>query len=321
MSTIDRSAARRGFGSLGSGTVFFAVALAACLVAWTADGRVIEGRPVWEKPAKFALSFAVHLGTLWLIEGWTARRSALFRWAAVATVAVAVLEFMLIALQAARGERSHFNVGTPFDAAVFTAMGIGIAIQTLAGFVMAFDLIVRPGTRHFPAQIAAAALIVGSLGAMTGLLMVRPSADQIAQAQTGERVKTSGQRFMGGTGQGQRLPGFGWSLEHGDLRVPHFVGIHGLQAVLLLGALLQAVPWPRRPAQVRAQGLVLGAIAYLGLTALLSYQALRGEAFVSISHPVALALGLLAAASAAGFAAILFNAYWRGSSGAAGRSA
>lgn len=320
MFTIDNASPRGGRGALGMGTILLLAVLAACLVAWAADARLVEGRPVWEKPTKFALAFAVHLSTLWCIAWWTQRQSALFHWSAVVTVAVSVVEFAAIALQASRGERSHFNVATPFDAAVFTVMGIGIGIQTAAGFVMAYDVFVRPGMRIVPARIAAAALIVGSLGALTGMLMVRPTTEQLASIEAGTPSGVSGQRFIGGQGEGARLPFFGWSLEHGDLRVPHFLGVHGLQAILVFGAVLTAF---RGKVLAHAQGAVLaiGACAYLGLTAVLSYQALRGEAFVTPSGPVAAAWGALAAVSAAALAVALINAYWHVSSGAADRSA
>lgn len=320
MSITDHSRPRIGSGGLGIGAVFFLVALAACLLAWTTDARLIEGRPVWEKPTKFALSFAVHLGTLFFIAWWTSRQSALFRWLAIVTVVVAVLEFVAIALQAGRGERSHFNVATPFDAAVFTVMGIGIGVQTLAGFVMAYDLAMRPGAQKFRAQIAAAALIVGSLGALTGMLMVRPTAEQLSSMESGVPSGISGQRFIGGDGQGARLPFFGWSLEHGDLRIPHFLGVHGLQAILIFGALLSAFRggfWLR----ARSGTLLVAGCAYLGLTGVLAFQALRGEAIVTLSPPVTAALSALAAASMAALGLVLINAYWRGSSGAAGQSA
>ena len=41
-------------------------------------------------------------------------------------------EIVLISMQAARGTTSHFNIRTPFDAAVFNAMGLMIVANSLA---------------------------------------------------------------------------------------------------------------------------------------------------------------------------------------------
>ena len=80
------------------------------------------------------------------------------------------------------------------------------------------------------------------------------------------------------------IPGVGWSTEHGDLRIPHFFGLHGIQVVPFLA-------WFVLLRRRRATALVFtGAASYLSLVLILMWQALRGE---SIIRPDAATLGLL----------------------------
>jgi hypothetical protein len=91
---------------------------------------------------------------------------------------------------------------------------------------------------------------------------------------------------------GPGLPVTGWSTTGGDLRVPHFVGLHGLQPLPLFGYLLAlaAPSWLRRGHRV---ALVWTAgLSYLGLVGVLTWQALRGQPVIA---PEARTLGVLCA--------------------------
>jgi hypothetical protein len=81
----------------------------------------------------------------------------------------------------------------------------------------------------------------------------------------------------------------GWSREHGDLRVPHFIGLHAVQALALVAVGLRR--W-RRPDTVRVRALMTVAASYASLFVVLLWQALRGH---SIAAPDALTAGMLAA--------------------------
>jgi len=91
----------------------------------------------------------------------------------------------------------------------------------------------------------------------------------------------------------------GWSTTGGDLRIPHFVGIHALQALPLL-ALLLAAAARRRPdgtfgSPSARRGLVRAAtLGYAGLIALLTWQALRGQPLLEPDSRTLLAAGILA---------------------------
>src|SRR5690349_18030661 len=88
------------------------------------DPRVITGVPAWLKPAKFAISTAIFSATVvWFYRYLTVWPR--FRHAAGWIISfVFLIEVAIIAIQAARGTTSHFNVATPLDGALFTIMGL-----------------------------------------------------------------------------------------------------------------------------------------------------------------------------------------------------
>jgi hypothetical protein len=85
----------------------------------------------------------------------------------------------------------------------------------------------------------------------------------------------------------------GWNTTGGDLRVPHFFGMHALQALPLLAAVLGFARSPRlADERTRSRLVKLAAALYAGLFVLTLWQSLRGQAATS---PDALTLITLAA--------------------------
>jgi hypothetical protein len=126
------------------------------------------------------------------------------------------------------------------------------------------------------------------LGALTGPLMTRPTAAQLADARAGNRMLIAGSHSVGGLDGGPGVPVTGWSREHGDLRVPHFIGLHAIQALALVALLLGQ---SRRPEPVRVRAVLAAAASYTALFFLLVWQALRGQSVVA---PDAMALASIA---------------------------
>ena len=89
------------------------------------------------------------------------------------------------------------------------------------------------------------------------------------------------------------MPLVNWSRTHGDLRIPHFFGLHGLQAVPIL-----ALALPRRR-QLRLSMVVAITASYTSLIAILVAQALSGQSIASPDRTMMLALALWAIASTA----------------------
>ena len=132
-------------------------------------------------------------------------------------------------------------------------------------------------------------------GSAIGGLMPSPTAAQRAQLAAGEAPALVGAHTVGAPDGGPGLPATRWSTDHGDLRVPHFVGLHALQLLPLAGFLLGK----RRRRDGAALTVVAGA-GYLGLTVVALVEALRGRPLLAPDGvTLALAALVLAACAAA----------------------
>jgi hypothetical protein len=272
------------------------IALAGSTAALWLDPRTIGGAPAWLKPAKFAASTAIYCLTLaWIyryLPDWPGTRRVV-SWT---TAAVLVLEVAIIDAQAWRGTTSHFNVGTPLDAVLFGIMGAAIMLQTATSIAIAVAL----WRQRFADEALGWALRLGLtmtiIGASAGGLMTRPTAAQLADARAGHGMPFAGAHTVGAPDGGRGLMGTGWSTEHGDLRVPHFVGLHAMQVLPLVALLIGAAG---ASAATRVRVVFAAAGSYAALFVLLVWQALRGQSLVQPDSSTALVLLVWAAATAA----------------------
>lgn len=277
---------RPGGSVLTVAAVISLFALTVALVGLGVDGRTITGAPAWLKPAKFGISIVVYTLTLtWMLTSVTRHRVAVRVIGWVTAICLAG-ELVLIDLQVVRGTTSHFNSSTAFDGAVFSAMGMMISLVFL-GCVGASVLLVRERSldRTLGAGIRAG-LFVCALGMAEAGLMLANGA-----------VHPAGAHTVGAADGGPGLPIVGWSTQHGDLRVAHFVGLHALQVLPLLAWLLLryggSCPQPTRILLVR-----LAAAAWLGLVVILAWQAERGLPLLHPDTVIATAGGALALVTA-----------------------
>ena len=198
-------------------------------------------------------------------------------------------------MQSVRGVASHFNVSTPFDAVLFTTMGIGIAVVALAiGYlgVRAFRTPFADRALGWGIRLGFATMLFGSA---IGGLMPRPTPAQVAQLRAGEHPSLLGAHTVGAPDGGPGLPVTRWSREAGDLRVPHFLGLHALELLPLAGWLLG-----RRRRRDGAALTVIAGGGYFGLTATALVGALRERPLLSPdAATLALAFVVVAACAVA----------------------
>ncbi len=227
----------------------------AALIAFALDDRLILGVNPWIKPWKFFVSVGIYFVTLaWLLPRVNLSRGvrAMLRWTFIVTM---VGEVVLISMQAYRGVTSHFNETSVFDGAVFSAMGFLIMLNTVA----AAALLVYFMRSAVPMPRAVLS------GIRFGLLLFL-----FASAVGGMMITNKG-HAIGVHDGGPGLPIVNWSTEGGDLRVAHFIGLHALQALPLLGLLFS-----RRSQDASVMTVRLAALAWAIAFAILLWMATSG---------------------------------------------
>ncbi len=246
--------------------VAFAVINAALMlpsfVGLLADSRTFNGINVWIKPLKFQSSVAIFLVTIalfwpFLDKADRARKS--IRFAVWFVSIVSLLEVLYITYRASLAEGSHFNNATLKDEIFYALMGLGIvstsALSAWFGWriLRARDATSNPDLRFAVGLGLVAGLILGSL---TGMYM---------SAQTGH--------WVGGVASDANGSFFfGWSRTGGDLRAAHFVGLHAMQGIPLIGWLAARY----MPSSVRGT-MIASTIVWTGATVAVFVQAVMGR--------------------------------------------
>ena len=270
------------------------------------DSRLVTGAPAWVKPMKFAISITLYTGTLAWMLSFVEGHPRLVRWIGGLTALGFAVEMVAIFIQAARGVRSHFNVGTPLDAILFGFMGWFVMVIWLMNIATAV-LLMRQKMDNRPfAWALRLALLVTAVGSVLGFLMTQPTPDQFAALQAGETVNVLGAHSVGVEDGGPGLPFVGWSTEGGDVRPAHFVGLHALQIIPLLGIFINRRFGSRLPDGRRTALVVIGGLGYLGLVLLLLWQSQRAQPLIAPDSLTLTALaGLVGVVVVAGTAVFL----------------
>ena len=267
------------------------------------DDREILGQDAWFKPLKFALSLGLYAVTMAWMLGQLRRWRRVGDVAGTVTVVAIVVEIVIIVGAAAAGTTSHFNVATPLSTTLWSAMGTAIAALWIAGLVVAIVLVANPMPDPARNLAVRAGVVIGLVGMAVAFLMTGPT-----QAQLSDFQGVAGAHAVGVADGGAGLPFLGWSTEGGDLRVPHFVGMHALQA-LPLGALALELLARRarvlRDVRVRHDLVLVAAVAAALALALLTVQALAGQPAIAPAGGILVGGIVLAVAAAVAAAAVV----------------
>jgi hypothetical protein len=232
--------------------------LALSLAAMPFDSRKILGLNPWIKPVKFDVSVIVFLLTiavlLWALpDDWRSTKV----WVGWGVGVAMIVEDTIIALQSARGVRSHMNYDTHLDQGLFATMGLFILLNTLLS-VWLLVAWCRTDAGLPPALV---------WGIRLGLLMLALGSIE------GVRIVANGGHTVGAEDGGAGLPFVNWSTGFGDLRVAHFFALHALQIFPLVGMALAAT---RLRVAVQVSGLFMFAVAYSAAVWWMFAEAMQG---------------------------------------------
>ena len=169
-------------------------------------------------------------------------------------------------------------------------MGVAIAVQTLTAIAVTVALWRHAFVDRAMGWALRLGMAIAVAGASVGGLMTQPTRAQLESARVTHEMPRAGAHSVGGLDGGPGLPGTGWSTEHGDLRVPHFVGLHAVQVLPLLAVLLAR----RLPDAARVRAVVGAGVIYAAL-----FLNLLGQPLLAPQGPVLGALAFLALGSAA----------------------
>lgn len=207
------------------GTLFALAMLVILIPANYFDSRILNDAPIWAKSIKFSSALAIHFLTLLLLSQQLERKRrsgptlTFFAYVAVASM---LFEIIYISIQASRGRQSHFNHATHLEDILYGVMGIGALFLVIASFILGV-IIWRYGKKD------GSGLRLGSiLGLILGSVLTLHYAMTMASIP-------SQSHLVGQVITHAKMPLFGWSLEVGDLRIPHFVATHMMQMLPFAG--------------------------------------------------------------------------------------
>ncbi|MEA5259098.1 hypothetical protein VB264_14980 [Arcicella aquatica] len=177
----------------------------------------IAGANAWNKPFKFAFSIMLYAWSMaWYCYYLPSVNITLFNWSIIILLG---FEIIYIAIQAGRGQLSHYNNSTPFYAFLYLLMGLAASLVTLytAYIGILFFQYQLPNLPLAYLWGIRLGIIIFVIFSFEGALM-------------GGRMTHT----IGGEDGSIGIPLLKWSKKFGDLRVAHFIGMHALQGLPIL---------------------------------------------------------------------------------------
>jgi hypothetical protein len=236
-----------------TGAVYAVMAFVCFVLIYLTNIQVL-GISAFIKPMKFYISSVIYTFTMaWILHYLNdSKLVAAFSWTLVVTL---TFENMYISYKAFIGQQSHFNISTSFNSAMFSLMAVAITIITLFTAYIAVVFF----TKDFHALSNSYVW-----GIRLGLVLF------VVFAFEGFVMGAKLSHTVGAPDGGEGLPVTNWSKQNGDLRIAHFLGMHALQILPLIGYYLTN----------NAKITISMGVLYFLLTTAILIQALNGKPLI-----------------------------------------
>ena len=188
-----------------------------CLVLVKFSLTQVYNVSAWYKPFKFAFStFLFAWAMAWYCYYLPDFNIRFFNWTIIVLLG---FEIIYIALQAGKGQLSHYNVSTPVYSALYGLMALAATLVTVYTAYVGFLFFTNefPTLPNYYVWSIRFGILIFVIFSFEGFVM-------------GSRLSHT----IGGADGGTGIPFLNWSTKFGDPRVAHFIGMHALQVLPLL---------------------------------------------------------------------------------------
>ena len=189
----------------------------ACLILTRYTNTQVFNVNAWYKPFKFAFStFLFTWAMAWYCYYLPDFNVQRFNWTILLLLG---FEIFYIALQAGKGQLSHYNLSTPTYATLYSLMALAASIVTIYTAYVGFLFFKQdfPSLPQYYLWAIRLGIFIFVIFSFEGFAM-------------GSRLNHS----VGALNDNSNWFIVGWSKTFGDLRVAHFIGMHALQVLPLL---------------------------------------------------------------------------------------
>lgn len=162
---------------------------------------------------------------------------------------------------------THFNLATPIDSAVFSAMGILIVLIEVAVILLAiwtFISLKAPPSLKWAVWIGMLFLVLSQI---FGNLIVQNGLARVLDSETGEFIAEEvGSAYVFGSA--------------GSIKVPHALTLHAVQVLPILALLLMLTNWSERN---RVIAVLVAAAGYTALVLVSALQTFNARSMLDMS--------------------------------------